>query len=143
MRFFAFALPLLALVACQSGDGPENLPGGTDDTQPFSGITEGAVIRFTGAEPFWGGSVQGRQLIWTTPDNSAGTKFSVERFAGRGGLSYSGQLEGEPFTIAITPGKCSDGMSDRVYPFVTTVTIDDLLLTGCGWREGDDLGPPP
>lgn len=143
MRAFAMTLSLLALVACQSGETPENLPGAADDTQPFAGIAEGARINFAGTEPFWGGHVQGEQLFWTTPDNSEGTSVRVERFAGRGGLSYSGELDGELFTIAITPGNCSDGMSDRIYPFVTTATLGDLLLTGCAWRDEDDLGPPP
>lgn len=143
IRAFAMTLSLLVLAACQSGDTPENLPGGADDTRPFAGIAEGARINFAGTEPFWGGHVQGEQLLWTTPDNSEGTSVIVERFAGRGGLSYSGALDAELFTIAITPGNCSDGMSDRTYPFVATVTLGDLLLTGCAWRDEDDLGPPP
>ena len=143
MKILPLPAAMLLLAACQSGDTPENVPGDGDDTQPFSAIAEDAKVNFAGTEPFWGGDVEGDTLRWSTPENVDGIAIDVERFAGRGGLSYTGMLEGEDFTMAITPGDCSDGMSDRTYPFVVTVTIGESLLAGCGWREGDDLGPPP
>ena len=48
---------------------------------------------------------------------------SPSRFAGRGGLSYSGTIDGRSFDMAVTPAECSDGMSDRTYPFVVTLRI--------------------
>ncbi len=144
MRSTLSILAALALLpACQGSDGPEGVPGDADDTQPFALIAESAVIRFTGTEPFWGGEIKGSALRWTTPEDIDGTTIVVERFAGRGGLSYTGLLDGEAFTIAITPGDCSDGMSDRTYPFVSTVAIGDRVLAGCAWRNSDDLGPSP
>jgi len=59
----------------------------------------------------------------------------VSRFAGRGGLSFSGEMNGEALTLAVTPGACSDGMSDRTYPFVVTLRIGDDLRNGCGWTK--------
>lgn len=143
MRITFVLISALMLAACQANDGADNVPGDVADTQPFAGIAEDAVIRFAGTEPFWGGKISGKQLTWTTPDNIDGTRIMVERFAGRGGLSYTGALDGDALTIAITPGDCSDGMSERTYPFVATVTIGESLLAGCAWREEDDLGPMP
>ncbi len=143
MRITIVLIPALLLAACQSGEGADNVPGNAADTQAFDGIAEDAVIRFAGTEPFWGGEVAGEELVWSTPQNIDGTRITVERFAGRGGLSYTGALDGEDFTIAITPGDCSDGMSDRTYPFVATVTIGESLFAGCAWRDEDDLGPMP
>lgn len=100
----------------------------------------------TGTEPFWGATIADGNLTWATPENSDGTTISVQRFAGRGGLSFSGDLEEAAMDVAITPGDCSDGMSDRVYPFHATVQIGARQYAGCAWREKEDdpdAGNPP
>jgi uncharacterized membrane protein len=137
-----WALALLA--GCHSGEQATEagLPGDTEDTTPYSGIAEDAVIRFTGTEPFWGGSVTGDRLTWSTPEIE-GEQIAVTRFAGRGGLTFSGTLAGQQFDMALTPGECSDGMSDRTYPFNATVKLGAEQLSGCAWRESDDLGDAP
>lgn len=142
MRKAAIAaiLGALSLAACQPGT-EEGIPGDASDQQPYAGIAEGAIIRVAGTEPFWGGTITDGQLVWTTPEDIDGTRVPVERFAGRGGLSFSGELAGQAIDIAITPGACSDGMSDRSYPFNATVQIGSEQLSGCAWREGvDDPG---
>lgn len=138
------AISGLLLAACgQSGDAG-NVPGDASDTEAYSGIGEHDVVRFTGTEPFWGGQVAGTSLTYTTPENIDGETITVTRFAGRGGLSFSGNLDGRPLDLAITPGDCSDGMSDRTYPFVATLQLGSEQRNGCAWREGiDDLGPQP
>jgi uncharacterized membrane protein len=37
--------------------------------------------------------------------------------------------------MMVTPLECSDGMSDRIYPFTVTLKIGDDLRSGCGWTE--------
>ena len=128
----------LALVACSGGEG--SVPGDTSDTQPFAEIAEDAHLRFTGTEPFWGGEVKGGTLTWYTPENIAGSSIPVARFAGRGGLSFSGELAGQSFDMTITPGECSDAMSDVTYPYVATVQLGEEVLYGCSWD--DDMGRP-
>ncbi|MFC3096807.1 COG3650 family protein [Alteraurantiacibacter palmitatis] len=130
-------LPLalcLALAACSSQpDG--QLPGNVQDDQPFSAIAPDEVIRLVGTEPFWGGEIAGDVLRWSTPENIDGQAISVERFAGRGGLSFSGTLDGGAIDIVVTPAPCSDGMSDRTYPFAVTVQKRAEQLNGCGWSD--------
>ena len=106
-----------------------------DSTQAYNGIGVDETVRFTGTEPFWGGEVAGTALTYTTPENPDGAKITVERFAGRGGLSYTGSLEGDDFELTVTPLECSDGMSDRGYPFTVTLKIADEVRNGCGWTE--------
>lgn len=140
MKFLATAA-LMLLAACQSGgEGDGTLPGDAADSAPFADIAEGTLIRFAGTEPFWGGTIDGAMLTWSTPENIEGEKVQVSRFAGRGGLNFSGTLAGGALDMAITPGACSDGMSDQTYPFHATVTLGAQQLQGCAWREGDDLG---
>ncbi len=132
---------LLALAACsQSSDG--SVPGNGDDHAPFSGITTEETVHFTGTEPFWGGESSGQTLTYSTPENQDGATIAVERFAGRNGVSLSGELDGQPFVMAVTPGECSDGMSDRTYPFTVTLQVRGEQRNGCAWTDRTGFSKP-
>jgi len=131
----AAAALLLPLAACQPGaEGPN---GTTRETpgEAFSAIGSKETVHFTGTEPFWGGQVAGGSLTYSTPENVDGVTIPVERFAGNNGLGYSGTLDGQPFDMAVTPGECSDGMSDRTYPFTVTLKIGEGQRNGCAWTD--------
>ena len=64
-----------------------------------------------------------------------GQAIAVERFAGNNGLGFSGQLDGQPFRMAVTPGTCGDDMSDRTYPFVVTLQVRGEDRQGCAWTD--------
>ncbi|MDF1835388.1 MAG: hypothetical protein P1U62_10995 [Alteraurantiacibacter sp. bin_em_oilr2.035] len=135
-------LASIALAACQQGES-SGVPGDTSDTQPYNGIAEETVLHIIGTEPFWRAQIADHSLTWSTPENVDGVTVPVERFAGRGGVSFSGQMDGAALDAAITPGACSDGMSDRTYPFTATIEIGKTQYRGCAWREGEDeLGEP-
>ncbi len=144
MKIFQLSLaPILLLTSVCQQDGGDGVPGDSSDTQPYAGISENAYLRLTGNEPFWGADISGSSLTWTTPENIKGVTVPVERFAGRGGVSFSGEIEGAALDVTVTPGECSDGMSDRTYPFTATVQIGAVQYNGCAWREGEDeLGEP-
>lgn len=123
----------LATAACHSAG--DRLPGDADDHKPWSGIAATETVRLTGTEPFWGGEVGPGGLVYTTPENPDGEKAAARRFAGRGGVSYSGALAAGAFTLAVTPAPCSDGMSDRSYPYSVTLLIGGQTRRGCGWTK--------
>jgi uncharacterized membrane protein len=125
----------LLLASCAQQDAGETLPGNTQDEQPFAAIGEDEAIRIVGTEPFWAGEIAGQLLTWSTPEDIEGREVPVTRFAGRGGLAFSGQIDGQQLDIAITPATCSDGMSDRTYPLVATVQLGGEQLQGCGWSD--------
>lgn len=123
--------PLLALAGCGSG---------TDDPKPgevpvFDGIGESEVITALGTEPFWSARIEGAQLTYSTPDKPQGVAAAVTRFAGNGGLGISGTLDGAALQLAITPGACSDGMSDRTYPYGATLAVGDVVSSGCAYTD--------
>lgn len=146
----ALALALLATGCDSSADGgtstgaTENpaLPANDDSTRPYDGIAADETLRFTGTEPFWGGEVAGTSLRYSTLENQDGTILEVERFAGRGGLSYTAQLDGRAFEMMVTPLTCSDGMSDRTYPFTVTLRIGEEARNGCGWTDRQPFDGP-
>ena len=151
-RSLSVLLPL-ALAACGSepgatpadgnaGAAATQAPGSVEDTAPYAGIAPGETIRFTGTEPFWSGVVSRQTLTYSTPDNIPGSTIQVERFAGRNGLSLSGELAGSAFDMAITPGECSDGMSERTYPFTATLEVGGEQRRGCAWTDSKPFSGP-
>lgn len=139
------AFPLLAslLAACQPGGNHDSsAPGDLSDKQPYAGIGAGETLRFTGTEPFWNGQARGSTLTYTTPENMDGTTITVARFAGRGGVSFSGKLAGAPFDMMVTEGECSDGMSDRTYPFTVTLDVRGETRKGCAWSDEHPYAGP-
>ena len=135
MRALPILLPVL-LAACQGHGGAKD-PTDANGTKPhhYVGVTEEETLRFTGTEPFWGGSVTGMTLTYTTPEKPAGTAIAVHRFAGNNGLALSGTLDGAPFDMAVAEAQCSDGMSDRTYPLTVSLQIGTEKRQGCGWTD--------
>lgn len=127
-------LIVVLLAACQPGEGA-GVPGDAADHAPFSGIAEDETIRFAGTEPFWSGDAKGDRLTYITPESPGGRIIAIDRFSGRGGISLSGLLGGTRFDMSVTPGQCSDGMSDRSYPFVATLQIGSEIRNGCAWTQ--------
>jgi uncharacterized membrane protein len=138
----------ITLAACHAGGASTGSPSPTEtiataeDTQAYAGISAGETVHFTGTEPFWGGEVSGQTLTYTTPEKQTGEAVTVERFAGRNGVSFSGNLADMPFVMAVTPGKCSDGMSDRTYPFTVTLQVRGEQREGCAWTDRQRFSGP-
>lgn len=135
---FCSTLPLVMLAACQAGGGTP----GSGPTEAFSGIGPAETVQFTGTEPFWGGEVKGGAVLYTTPEDMAGQRFTVKSFSGNNGISYSGTMQGQSFDMMVTPGECSDGMSDRTYPFTVTLMIGTEQRRGCAWTEAQPFSGP-
>lgn len=139
----ALAVLAAALAGCSPGLGggagaaadDAQVPGDRDSDEPYDGIAADERLRFTGTEPFWGGEVTGGSLTYSTVETPDGETITVERFAGRGGLSFNGTLEEQAFEMMVTPLECSDGMSDRTYPFTVTLKIGEDLRNGCAWTD--------
>jgi uncharacterized membrane protein len=136
LRFISALAFIVTVAACDAGPGAISR-----DTKPFDGIAAGAAITLVGTEPFWGiDIVDGPELYsatYTTPENLGGTSFKLTRFAGNNGLGFSGEMDASPVQIALTPGKCSDGMSDRTFPYTATFALGDITLYGCGYTSDE------
>ncbi|MDG5746711.1 hypothetical protein P8Q88_00820 [Qipengyuania sp. XHP0207] len=131
---FAFIIATGLLVACQQEQ--------TTREPAYDGIDPAETIRFTGTEPFWNGEIIEGMARYSTPDMPDGSSFPVERFAGLNGVGFSGELQGERFDLTITPGECSDAMSDRSYPFTATLLVGDETREGCAWTDRKPYSDP-
>ena len=132
MRRLIAGIAALVAACQQGGAAPDAGP-----TQVFDAIAADEVIFLTGTEPFWGGEIDGKRARYTTPENQDGTSFPVERFAGNNGLGFTGSMDGVAFDLTVTPGKCSDGMSDRTYPYTATLRVGEDQREGCAWTNAE------
>lgn len=144
LRHCCLTVSLAALSACQPGAGDSR--GGSAIVEgpaaTFSGIAKDETIRFVGTEPFWSGEIVDTQLRYATPENARGERVTVRRFAGNNGLAYTGTLKDQAIDLAITPGACSDGMSDRRFPYVATLKLGDEQRNGCAWTSRQPFTEP-
>lgn len=130
-RIPAAAVLALALAAC----APAQQDGIDPKGQAFDAVGPEEVVTLAGTEPFWNITITGDRARYSNPDHPEGYDFAVTRFAGNGGLGFSGTLFDGPVTLTLTPGTCSDGMSDRRFPFVATVALGEQTLRGCGYTQ--------
>ena len=95
----------------------------------------GPRLRAVGTEPFWGARIEGRCVTYSHPDDLNGTRVWT-RYSTTGDSSrWSGALKGRPFILRVrAQAKCSDGMSDRSYPYAVDLTIGEEKRTGCAER---------
>lgn len=159
---FVIAAASVLATACQPADEAAREEGATDtgsfasspveatvratatgsENTGYDGIAASETVHFTGTEPFWGGEIAGGNVLYSTPENIDGTSFPVERFAGNNGIAFSGTMDGTKFDLTVTPGECSDGMSDRTYPFTATLVIGAEQRNGCAWTDRQGFSGP-
>lgn len=81
-----------------------------------------------GTEPFWSLTIGERELTFTRPDAQ-----SIRQPTPRVIHGFAGEIYQTPrINVNIVHGRCSDGMSDRVYPDKVQVTVDGRRFEGCG-----------
>lgn len=113
-----FLTPILAasLGACAS------LP------PPLPPASAPAPYRALGTEPFWGLTIDARNLTFSAPDAQPIVQPKPKAIVG-----FAGEIYRTPRIDAnIVHATCSDGMSDRVYPDKVQVTVDGRRFNGCG-----------
>jgi len=88
-------------------------------------------LQALGTEPFWNVTVDGSGLRYSTPVDQAGQAISAARQDGRSGSRWTGTVNGQPFELSIAPGRCSDGMSDRVYSYSAVLRLGSSRHSGC------------
>ncbi len=92
--------------------------------------------RAIGTEPFWAATVRHGQLSLERPSTET-LRLSVARSVGRSVIRYTG----DGFSMSITPGPCSDGMSNAMWSDRVQIAFAEGTLKGCGGEREDLEGP--
>jgi uncharacterized membrane protein len=90
-------------------------------------------LRAIGTEPFWNARTNGRCVTYSHPEDQDGTHVWTTYKAGPDGSgTWSGALGDRLFELTIRPRpRCSDGMSDRRYPFEAELKVQGEVRRGC------------
>lgn len=100
-----------------------------------------ADLQAIGTEPFWSVKVEGDVLVYTTPETmDAPRRLQATRSIDAEGLHLAGGNGDAGFRLDVRRATCSDGMSDREYPFSVSLRLDGKTAKGCAF---DPASPPP
>jgi uncharacterized membrane protein len=88
-------------------------------------------LRALGTEPFWNARISGGMLTYSTPEDQKGQRAALTRRDRADGVEFSGKLGASAIRIAVSRRTCSDGMSNRSYPFTVVLTLGNDRREGC------------
>jgi len=118
------------------GEGPRG-PAPVRDPYPGQpGMA--APYHAVGTEPGWSLDIDLRTMRFSGPYGQGPISVATPRVI----VGFAGEIYQTPrLNVNIVHGRCSDGMSDRVYPDKVQVTADGQRYNGCGGPD-DRLGSP-
>ena len=98
----------------------------------------GGVYVALGTEPFWRLTINQQEMVFTEA-NAPGVQIAQP--TPRVIIGVAGEIYETPrIGVNIVHARCSDGMSDRVYPDKVQVRVDNRRFDGCG---GEPLADSP
>ena len=86
-----------------------------------------------GTEPFWSLVAANGTLTWTSPEMPVGRPVTARTVKLAHGWFFAGKLDDRALELTVSDTLCSDGMSDRAYPYTARVTKGSELLRGCAY----------
>lgn len=137
-RVLVLSAAVLSLAAC----APE-APGGGDANAPADAPAPDPAAAFrvdfhlSGTEPFWGADIIGTEIHVTRPDQPEVTAINAGLAMVQGRAIWTAQAGQSLVMATLTPGECSDGMSDRQWPYAAELKIGDEILKGCAAPKDD------
>ena len=137
----------MALVLTLAGCAPAAVP-----PPPPGPRVVGPPLRLVGTEPFWGVLLKDGSLSFNGVDRGAIVAPIASVEVRSPAIVYRTAPPSAVLPVAVTatvtPGACSDGMSDRTYPYAAVVDIDyagaapPVTLKGCAGPESLFEQPP-
>ncbi|MGC4250555.1 MAG: membrane-like protein [Sphingobium sp.] len=106
---------------------PRETSAPVSDLSPKAEPKEVSGYRAIGTEPFWAVTVRGAVATLERPDK-APHRFAVARTDDRRTVRYLG----EDFSMTVSEGPCSDGMSDTIWSDRVQIAFGEGTLKGCG-----------
>jgi uncharacterized membrane protein len=88
-----------------------------------------------GNEPFWAVRVTRTGIQFLEPDNQEGVAGAYASPTREGTVlvfrTVLRDSAGTPLELTLEEGRCSDGMSDRVYDYAAMARVGERVLRGC------------
>ncbi len=125
----ALLLFILVLSACNQAAKPAATAPKTNQAPN----QEAVAFVCMGTEPFWSVEISEKAIVFQSPEIAPVSYPYVAPQTGDAGAVYITPPGGgkSGMKITITPGACSDGMSDVEYPYFVVVEREGQILRGC------------
>jgi len=94
-------------------------------------VPAGAVLWASGNEPFWSFVADAQGAAFRTPEATLALPSAALRTAD-GTVAYDVMHEGKRIRVELSPGLCSDTMSEAAFGRRAVVALQGRLYTGCG-----------
>jgi uncharacterized membrane protein len=131
MRHALLITALLKLAACGAPMGSSEDAAPPADAPIMVGPDYSGDFDAIGTEPFWAVKVRADSVSLARPDYPEVTTANPGvRADGEQGV-WDGAAGERRLVLRLTPGECTDGMSDRRYGYAAEVWIDGETLRGC------------
>jgi uncharacterized membrane protein len=134
-------LSTLALAACNrpaadmpaAPTPPADAPPATPAAAPApAGPDFSKDINAVGTEPFWGVEIRAHDLTLSGADRPDMVAVHMGAAVQGGAAVWEGRGPGgQAVRVSLVTETCSDGMSDRAYPYRAQVDADGEQLKGC------------
>lgn len=136
---------MAALQACSPSPHKEDTEASPVAESPKGDALAAAFpenLQASGTEPFWGIKVEGAALTYTTPETmDTPRQLQATRSSDAAGLHFVGENGGTEFRLDVRREACSDGMSEREYPFSVSLLLDGKTAKGCAFDQASPLPP--
>ena len=133
-RTAAFCVLALTLTACGQSMGASEDAAPPADAPRVKGADYSGDFDALGTEPFWNVKIRAADLALSRPDQAEvrNANPGVRLDGLQGVWDSSGAVAGQGrLVVRLTPGVCTDGMSDRIYRFAAEIWVDGTTLRGC------------
>jgi uncharacterized membrane protein len=133
MRLAPALLLALGLAACKPAaeePAPAPPPAPPEAAAPAAPRPIQGDLNALGTEPFWALEIRATTLKFTRPDApdivtpNPGPRLDPSKAV----------WPAQGLVVTLTEGQCSDGMSDRTYPFFAEVTAGIDMFKGCATK---------
>lgn len=136
----AIILGLSFTLLVSNRSAANNAPSTSRSNSDVAQNTSGEEFIARGTEPFWNMTVSKRGIVYTSPEVKKLTFAYVNplKAAGRPeDLVRVYPLKGKNNNMLIIKkdNKCSDGMSDKIYPYSATLILGNTVFEGCAEKR--------
>jgi len=139
------AVPVLLAVLLLAGCARERQ---SERAEPPSSARPDTVEYLAhGNEPFWAVRVTRTGIQFLEPDNQDGVAGAYASPTREGTVlvfrTVLRDSAGTPLELTLEEGRCSDGMSDRVYDYAAMARLGERVLRGCAEVRSPQERPSP
>lgn len=141
---YSILLTLFGTICACNQNSPQvkNSQPGPKPLKPDTVKSSEVYFRGSGTEPFWGLEISEKKIVLNLLEDSIIVKTPIPHTI-NGVQNFTAEENGQKLMLNIRKGDCSDGMSDKIYPYTLKVSYQKnraqqaSILNGCGAFVGN------